>query len=226
MKKLFIFSILSLITVTFCFAQKDADAKTILSKVSEKYKTYDVIKADFDFTLEAQQAGVKETQSGTLIAKSKANKFKVSIFSTGAAAVPQVEQEIISDGKTQWTYLKKDNEVQVNNVDASGEGLNPAQIFTIYEHGYKYLYNGEVKAGGKVYQQIDLTPDDSKKSFFKVRLMIDKVKKQIYSALIFDKNGNKYTYTVKSFTPNIPVPDNTFAFDPKVHRGVEVVDLR
>jgi outer membrane lipoprotein-sorting protein len=226
MKKLLIFSILLLITVTFCFAQKDADAKAILSKVSEKYKTYDVIKADFDFTLEAQQAAVKETRSGTLIAKSKANKFKVSIFSAGATAVPQVEQEIISDGKTQWTYLKKDNEVQVNNVDASGEGLNPAQIFTIYEHGYKYLYNGEVKVGGKVYQQIDLTPDDAKKSFFKVRLTIDKVKKQIYSALIFDKNGNRYTYTVKSFTANIPAPDNTFSFDPKAHKGVEVVDLR
>ena len=226
MKKLLILSILSLITATCCFAQKDVEAKAILNKVSEKYKQYDVVKTDFDFTLDAQQAGVKETQSGTLIAKSKTNKFKVTLFSAGTSAIPQVAQEIISDGKTQWTYLKKDNEVQVNNVDVSGEGLNPAQVFTIYEHGYKYIYNGEVKAGGKIYQQIDLTPEDDKKSFFKVRLMIDKVKKQIYSALIFDKNGNRYTYTVKTFVTGMQVPDNTFTFDPKVHRGVEVVDLR
>jgi DNA integrity scanning protein DisA with diadenylate cyclase activity len=79
---------------------------------------------------------------------------------------------------------------------------NPSQIFTMYEKGYKYLYTGEQKIAGKVYQAIDLTPKTKSNSFFKVRLLIDKVKKQIYSALVFDKNGNKYNYVVKSFTPN------------------------
>jgi outer membrane lipoprotein-sorting protein len=229
MKKLLIFSFLTLIT-TYSFAQKgaekDAAAKAILSKVSEKYRMYEVIKTDFDFTLDNKQAGVKETQSGTLIAKSKANKFRAIIYSAGASAKLDVAEEIISDGKTQWTYLKKDNEVQVNNADNGGQGINPAQIFTIYEHGYKYIYNGEVKINGKLYQEIDLSPEDTDKPFFKVRLEIDKVKKQIYSALIFDKNGNRYTYTLRSFVPNIQVPDNTFSFDPKMHKGVEVVDLR
>ena len=229
MKKSLILLFLILIT-THSFAQqgaeKDAAAKAILDKVGAKYRAYDVVKTDFDFTLDNQQAGVKETQRGTLIAKSKTNKFKVTIFSPEASADPEIAQEIISDGKTQWTYLKKDNEVQINNVDNSGEGLNPAQVFTIYEHGYKYIYNGEVKIAHKTYQEIDLTPEDIKKPFFKVRLLINKRKKQIYSALIFDKNGNKYTYTLRSFVPNVQVPDNTFSFDPRLHKGVEVVDLR
>jgi len=226
MRKAFLLSILTLLSVTCSFAQKDASAKAILNKVSEKYRTYDVVKTDFDFMLDNPQAGVKETQSGTLIAKSKANKFKVTLYSPEASAKATVEEEIISDGKTQWTYLKKDNEVQVNNADNSGEGLNPAQVFTIYEHGYKYIYTGDKTISGKVYQEIDLTPEDISKSFFKVRLLIDKVKKQIYSALIFDKNGNRYTYTLKSFVPNVQVPESTFAFDAKAHKGVEVVDLR
>jgi outer membrane lipoprotein-sorting protein len=225
MKKLFILSVLSLLTIN-TYAQKDAAAKAILKQVSAKYRMYDVVKTDFDFILDNKQAGVKETQSGTLISRSKINKFKVTLYSPETSAKQEVAQEIISDGKTQWTYLKKDNEIQVNNVDNSGEGLNPAQIFTIYEHGYKYIYNGDKKIGGKVYQEIDLSPEDIKKSFFKIRLSIDKVKKQIYSALIFDNNGNHYTYIIKSFVPNIPVPDNTFTFDPKMHKGVEVVDLR
>ena len=226
MKKLLIFSILTMLSISYSFAQKDADAKAILSKVSAKYKTYDAVKTDFVFTLDNQQAGVKETQSGTLVARSKSNKFKVTLYSPQAAGKPDVAQEIISDGKTQWTYLKKDNEVQVNNVDNGGEGLNPAKIFTIYEHGYKYIYTGEKKISGTIYQEIDLTPEDDKKSFFKVRLEIDKAKKQIYSALIFDKNGNRYTYVLKSFIPNATVADNIFTFDPKAHKGVEVVDLR
>ncbi|HEY8782218.1 MAG TPA: outer membrane lipoprotein carrier protein LolA [Mucilaginibacter sp.] len=229
MKKLLIIPLLTIIT-SYSFAQKgaekDAAAKAILEKVSEKYRAYNVVKTDFDFTLDNQQAGIKETQSGTLIAKSRSNKFRVTIFSPETSAKPEIAQEIISDGKTQWTYLKKDNEVQINNTDKSGQGLNPAQIFTIYEHGYKYIYNGDVKIGGKTYQQIDLTPEDIKKPFFKIRLSIDKKKKQIYSALIFDKNGNRYTYTLRGFVPNIQVPDNTFSFDPKMHKGVEVVDLR
>jgi len=207
MKKLLIFSILTILSAGYASAQKDADAKAILSKVSAKYKMYDVVKTDFVFTLDNQQAGVKETQSGTLTAKSKLNKFKVSLYGADAASKNVVQQEIISDGKTQWTYLKKDNEVQVNNVDNSGDGLNPAKIFTIYEHGYKY-------------------PEDDKKGFFKVRLEIDKAKSQIYSALIFDKNGNRYTYTVKNLVPNPAVADNMFTFDVKAHKGVEVVDLR
>jgi outer membrane lipoprotein-sorting protein len=224
MKRLLFISIFTVLAYS-AFAQKDAAAKTILGKVSQKYRTYDLVKTDFDFTLENQQAGIKETREGMLIARSKANKFHVTIYSAGTSAKPEAEQEIISDGKTQWTYLKKDNEVQVNNVDISGNGINPAQIFTIYEHGYKYIYNGDVKIGGKLYEEIDLVPEEEK-SFFKVRLEIDKVKSQIYSALIFDKNGNRYTYRVTSLVPNIPVPDNTFTFDPKMHKGVEVVDLR
>jgi len=229
MKKLLILPFLILITnISFAQkgAEKDATAKAILDKVGEKYRTFEVVKTDFDFTLENPQAGVKETQSGTLIAKSKSNKFRVTIFSAGTSDKQEIAQEIISDGKTQWTYLKKDKEVQVNNVDNSGNGLNPAQVFTIYEHGYKYIYNGDTKVGGRTYQEIDLTPEDINKPFFKVRLMIDKRKKQIYSALIFDKNGNRYTYTLRSFVSNLQVPDNTFSFDPKMYKGVEVVDLR
>ncbi|MDP9079428.1 MAG: outer membrane lipoprotein carrier protein LolA [Bacteroidota bacterium] len=226
MKKLLLLSLFTILSAGYTFAQKDVAAKDILNKVSAKYKMYDVVKTDFVFTLDNQQAGVKESQTGTLVAKSKLNKFKVSLYGKDAATKNIAEQEIISDGKTQWTYLKKDNEVQVGNVDNSGGGLNPAKIFTIYEHGYKYIYTGEKKIGGVIYQEIDLTPEDDKTSFFKVRLEIDKAKKQIYSALIFDKNGNKYTYTLKTFVPNVAVADNTFTFDAKAHKGVEVVDLR
>ena len=187
---------------------------------------YDVVKTDFEFTIDNQQAGEKTTQNGTLVAKPKTNKFRVTIYEPENSAKPAIEQEMISDGKTQWTYLKKDNEVQLNNADNSNEGLSPAKIFTIYEHGYKYIYNGEVNEGAKVYQEIDLTPDDIKNPFFKIRLRIDKEKKQIYSALIFDKNGSRYTYTLRNFSGNAQVPESAFSFDVKEHKGVEVVDLR
>jgi len=224
MKKSIIISVILIATAYNAFAQKDADAQKILNGLSKKYKSYDLIKADFTFTLEDQQAGIKQTQTGTLISRPKANKFKVSIYNATDKAT--VTQEIISDGKSQWTYITKDKEVELSDVDHSEDNLNPAQLFTIYEHGYKYLYTGDQKIDGKVCQIVDLTPEDAKKPFFKVRLTIDKAKKQIYSALIFDKNGNRYTYTIRTFTPNPKVPETLFTFDKKDHPGVEVVDLR
>lgn len=197
-------------------AQTDSKAKEILAAVSKKYRSYDVVKTDFTFTLNNAQAKVKETQQGTLYVKANANKYKVAM----------TNQDLISDGKVQWTYLKNDKEVQISNVDNSGDAINPAKIFTIYEKGFKYIYTGERKAGNKVYQMIDLSPTDTKKSVFKIRLSIDKATKQIANVVIFEKNGNTYTYDVKTFSPNVKVPATTFAFDAKKYPGVEVVDLR
>ena len=194
---------------------KDAQAKAILAAVSKQYRSYDMVKADFSFTLKNQQANISETQNGTLFVKSKLNKYKVSVGN----------QELISDGKVQWTYLKNDNEVQISDINTSPDALNPAQIFTIYEKGFKYVYLGETKLNGKVYQNIELAPIATR-SFSKIKLRIDKVNKQISNIVVNDKNGNVYTYFIKTFTPNVKVPETTFSFDPKKHPGVEIVDLR
>lgn len=216
MKKLVTAMMIIVGFATVANAQQDAKAKAILAGVSQKYKSYKYIKTDFSFTLNNSKANVKETQQGTLYVKVNSDKYKVSM----------TNQELYSDGKTQWTYLKNDKEVQVSNVDNSGDAINPAKIFTVYEKGFKYVFTGEKKIGGKVYQFIDLTPTDSKKSIFKVRLTINKVAKQISSAELFDKNGNKYLYNVKTFVPNANIPESTFAYNSTAHPGVEVVDLR
>ena len=216
MKKLTILIILVFGYSFAVWAQADPKAKAVLAEVSRRYKSYDAVKADFTFNIKNPQSKLNETQSGTLYVRSKTNKYKVVLN----------DQEMMSDGKNLWTYLKDDKEVQLTEVDKSAAGLNPAKIFTIYEKGYKSLYTGETRANGKVYQNIDLSPVDSKQSFFKIKLKIDKVSKLINSAVIYDKNGSHYTYTIKNFTPNVKVSDSVFAFDSKKYPGVEVVDLR
>ena len=191
MKKLLIGALIIIESGVTAFAQSEVKAKEILAEVSKKYRTYDVIKTEFSYTLENPQAKIKETQSGTLFVKSKVNKYKVILKG----------QELISDGKNQWTYLKADKEVQLSEVDNSSDALNPAKIFTIYEKGFKSVYTNDSKLNGKTLHNIDLTPLDGKRSFFKVKLQIEKLSKQITNAVIFDKNGNKYTYTIKTIIP-------------------------
>lgn len=198
------------------FAQTDPKAKAILAQVSKKYRSYKTIKSNFTFAIQNKQANINESQKGVLYVNPAANKYKVSMS----------DKDLISDGKTQWTYLKADKEVQVSDAAGNDDALNPARVFTMYEIGFKYLYTGESKAGAKTYQMIDLSPTDTKKPYFKIRLSIDKATKQIAKVLIFDKNGSNYTYTITGFSGGTAVPESTFVFDAKKFPGVEVVDLR
>ena len=222
MKKLIIYAALLLSSVNV-FAQKDGEAKKILDAVATKYRSFTTIKTDFVFTVDNQQAGIRQSQNGTLITQPKANRFKITLYKPGSS---DLQQEIISNGKTQWTYLKAEKEVTVNDAKAGADSFNPAQLFTLYQKGYKYLFTGTNKINGKLYQVVDLTPEDSKASFFKIRLTVDKVSRQIYSATIFDNTGGKYTYTLRGAATAAQAPESTFAFDAKAYPGVEVVDLR
>jgi len=216
MRKLIALLLVMTAFVGIAQGQTDPKAKAILAEVSKKYRSYSTIKADFSFSVENKQNNLKQTEKGTLYAKSNSKKYKVTM----------AERDLISDGKVQWTYLKNDEEVQVGNADNSEDALNPANVFTIFEKGFKYIYNGEKKSGSKVYQMIDLSPLDNKKPYFKIRLSVDKAAKQLANVVIFDKNSSIYTYTITAFTPNAKVPESTFTFNAKSHPGVEIVDLR
>ncbi|GAB3920564.1 LolA family protein [Mucilaginibacter myungsuensis] len=202
---------------------KDDKAKAILKQVSAKYRSYGSIMTDFTFTIEIPQSP-KHTQAGTLITATKTGKYKVTLYDP--ANKTDIAQEIYNDGKIQWTYTKRDKEVQIDNVSKSPDAMNPATLFTMYEKGYKYLYTGEQKMNGKIYQAVELSPEDEKSSFFKIKLFIDKAKQQLYNAVIFDRNGSHYTYTLTKVVPNVKIGDATFVFDKVAHPGVGVNDLR
>jgi outer membrane lipoprotein carrier protein len=196
--------------------QVDKKAKLILDELSAKTKSYSTIKADFSFSVINKENKNTDTQNGSLFLKG--DKYKLEIKG----------QEITSDGKTVWTYLKDANEVQLNNVDPNvADALNPSTIFTMYEKGFKYKFDKEEVINGATIQTILLYPlNPDKKKFHTVKLMIDKAKKQITAMKVSMKDGNTYSYVIKNFTPNTEIKDNIFVFDKKAHPGVEEVDLR
>ncbi len=197
------------------FAQSDAASKVILDAITKKFKTYDVVKSDFTFTVNNLKEKSNESEAGVLYLKSKTNKYKL-IFQN---------QEILSDGKNQWTYLKADNEVQLNAVSKDEDALSPAQVFTSFNKGFKSKYNGETKIGTIVYQNIELAPIATK-SFFKIKLAINKAKNQIYSVSIYNKNGINYTYTINRLTTLNLIGDSFFVWDKKKYPNVDLEDLR
>ncbi len=206
--------VFTLLFTSAAFAQKDAKSQEILKGISTKYKSYKSLAASFKITVENLKDKSKQTEKGNILIAG--NKYNLTI--TG--------QQIMSDGKTSWTYLKDANEVQVNDAEAKADGLSPTTIFTIYETGFDTRFTGEKTIAGKAIQQIELTPLDKKKPYFKIELQINKSEKNIVSAKVLNNNGTHLTYDIEKFTANPPFQDNQFAFDAKKYPGVEVVDLR
>ncbi len=221
MKTIATFLISAFITVagmaqTQTLGKSDPAAKKILDAVSAKFKTYKAVQATFTFKSEDGKGKVLGVKKGTLY--TKGNKYRVSI--TGG-------QDIFCDGATVSTYDKAANEVTVSKFEASANSITPQKLFTnFYDKDFLYKLNGEKKEAGKTLQEIELTPVDKSKSFFKVLVWVDKATQTIYSTRVMEKSGNKYTYTVGSLNGNANITDAQFVFNKAKYPGVEVVDLR
>ena len=81
-----------------------------------------------------------------------------------------MNQEIINNGTTVWTYLPSAKEVNIDNFDAQSDDINPVKIFDIYKKGFKYLYLGEKTEGGVVHEEIDLVPEKKNAQYFKIKM--------------------------------------------------------
>lgn len=211
----FIFSGFGVFAQTNSIGKSDPDAKKILDNVSAKFKTYKSVTANFTLKIENSAGKVQGTKSG--IVYMKGAKYRVTISG----------QEIYSDGNNIWTYDKSANEVQLTKFDPSANTITPQKMFTnFYDKDFLYKLNSEIKQGNKIIQEIELTPVDKSKTFFKVLVGIDKTSKNIVSTKVFEKNGNRYIYNITSMKTNTVIPETLFAFNEKNYPNVEVIDLR
>ncbi|MCH8317759.1 MAG: outer membrane lipoprotein carrier protein LolA [Bacteroidetes bacterium] len=208
---------ISLCSTIFNFqlqAQHDPRALEILEKMSAKYSSIKAFKAQISYFMESPATGITQNEQWEITVKG--DKYKLVMG----------EQEIFNNGKTIWNYLKEANEVNISDYEPEENEITPTEIYTMYKKGYKYWLMEEKTMAGKVYHVVDLTPENRDQQVFKVRILISIKDNLILSWKIFEKNGNRYLYTIKKFTPNINVEDNYFVFDKSKYKGVEVIDLR
>jgi outer membrane lipoprotein carrier protein len=198
------------------YAQKDAQAKDVLDKVSQQTKAHPTIEVEFVITLENMETATKDQHKGKLWLKGQ--KYKLEIFSN----------TLYCDGTTIWTFAKSTNEVNITDAADSEESiLNPATMLTIYEKGYKYKYVAERFERGRAIHVVDLFPEDVAGSdYSKIRLSIDKDKNQMVSAHYFSKDETRVLVEVVKFTPGTPMDDSMFVFKKSNYPGAAEIDLR
>lgn len=207
--------LLSFVFVGFAQDTEKGDKKSaeIINKVISKTESYNSFKAEFTHKMKNEEADIDESNDGLLYVMGDSYKLEIA------------GQLVICDSKTIWTYIEDAEEVQVNEVDESDESITPSNLLTSYDKDYRSKFIREDFQYGTSVNILDLTPIEGK-SYYKIRLIIDKVKEEILEISIFDKNGSTYSYIIKKFIPNSPIDASDFTFNPSDYPGVDVVDMR
>ncbi|MCP4521141.1 MAG: outer membrane lipoprotein carrier protein LolA [Cytophagales bacterium] len=223
MKKIFTY-LACIAFVSFVFAQnvKQKEARQILDEMSVKLKALNSFKVEFETVMSSPVTKMEETIKGRMIVQG--NKYKLLIGG------PE-PKEIYNNGTTIWTLFPGE-EVTISDVDEEDNSmLSISSMVESYKEGYKYMIEGDAVANGKNCDVITLVPEivngeTSVDEIFKIRLFVEKKTRILQKWVIFEKNGNRYTTSLTSFTPNVKVSPSTFVYDTKAHPNIEVNDMR
>jgi outer membrane lipoprotein-sorting protein len=181
------------------FAQS---AKAVLDKAAGTITAQSGVKANFKMTT------ANGSTSGTIAIKGK--KFY--------ATTPQAK--VWFDGKTQWTYLKNNDEVNVSNpTEAQLQAINPYNFIHLYKRGYTYTMN----TAGTDYV-IHLVANSTDR---KIKELFISVNKKTYQPKqVKMLHGKKWTTFDINSIKKENIADSQFRFNAKDFPKAEVIDLR
>ena len=184
------------------FTANAQSAKSVLDKAAASVTVASGVKANFRMTTTTGNT------SGTIAIKGK--KFY--------ATTPQAK--IWFDGKTQWTYLKNNDEVNVSNpTEAQLQAINPYNFINLYKHGYTYTMN----TAGTNYV-IHLTSNSADR---KIKELFITVNKKSYEPMqVKMLQGKKWTTFDITSIKKEKIADSQFRFNSKDFPKAEIIDLR
>ena len=184
------------------FTVNAQSAKSVLDKAAASVTVASGVKANFRMTTTTGNT------SGTIAIKGK--KFY--------ATTPQAK--IWFDGKTQWTYLKNNDEVNVSNpTEAQLQAINPYNFINLYKNGYTYTMN----TAGTNYV-IHLTSNSADR---KIKELFITVNKKSYEPMqVKMLQGKKWTTFDITSIKKEKIADSQFRFNSKDFPKAEIIDLR
>ena len=198
MKKI-CFLILAVLISTVSMAQT---AKNVLDKAAANITVKEGVKANF------KMVGGIGNASGTILIKG--NKFH--------ATTPKAI--VWFDGKTMWTYMKNNEEVNISNPsEAQLQAINPYNFVNLYKNGYTSTLN----TTGNAYV-VHLTSTAKDKKIKELFITIDK--QSYHPTQVKLLQGKSWTEFYISDLSKTKLADSEFRFNAKDFPKAEVIDLR
>lgn len=189
--------------------QAQTMASELVKKTIDKINKHKNVEFVFDYDISNETIAVTESASGTAYMQGDAYKLEVE------------GQQIISDGKTMWTYLPDSEEVMVSNPSDDENIITPIKLLTTYDKDYTMKYAKSNEKGIKVVEM-----SNPKGEFSKVTLKINETKLEIVSATIGNRSGDAFTIKIKKTIFDQNLEAKFFTFDEKAHPKVDVIDMR
>lgn len=178
-------------------------AKNVLDKAVAVINNKGGISADFQMT--GKQYG---NLSGSIAMKGP----KIQVKSPQAI--------VWFNGKTMWTYIKKNQEVNVTTPTAKEiQAINPYNFINMYRKGYAC----SLKKNGNNYQ-VHLTTTNNKQSISEMIVTVNG-KTYIISQLRIKQSKGWTDITIKNFK-KANINDAVFTFNTKDYPQAEIIDLR
>ena len=186
-----------------CAGVKAESAKSILDKAAATVSNPSGVQANFQMI--SKQFG---NTSGSISIKGK--KFH--------ASTPQAI--IWFDGKTQWTYMKQNDEVNVSNpTEEELQAINPYNFINIYKKGFK-LSSKKVNNSYEVH----LKATDKKRKIQEMYIIVDQNSYRP-THVKMQQNG-KWSTLIISGLKTTSLSDGLFQFNAKDFPKAEIIDLR
>ena len=212
----YIFSVLiALLSLPVIAQQQQSQAKVILDKTAEAFRKAGGVKADF--TVKAVTNGLVEgVENGTIQLKGEKFVLKTSDIITWF------------DGKTQWSYMTKNDEVNVSNpTQEELQQINPYTFLYMYQKGFSYKLGTVKTFQGKAVWEVVLTADDKKQELESITLYVTKnAYEPVYIQLQQRGQKTRNEITVTAYQTGLDYADDVFTFDRKAYPTAEVIDLR
>ncbi len=131
------------------------------------------------------------------------------------------------DGKTQWSYVAKSEEVTVSTpTPEEVQETNPYALLRSYKKRFGCIYKGTKTLQGKKVHEIELTPQNKANAGTSVILHITVDSYIPQSITLKLPGGRSQIFTVSSFQTGKTYDAKTFCFDAKKYPKAEVIDLR
>lgn len=192
-----------MISLLMCSIMMGQTARSVLDKIAATVSNRTGVTANFSIS-----DGKAKSLGGTISVKGK--MFHATT----------TQADVWFDGKTQWTYMKGNNEVNVSTpTESELQAINPYNFINIYKSGFKYSMKNQ---GNNC--EIHLTATDSKR---KLQEMYIYANRSTYvPSQIKMKQGTRWNVITISNFRKAKLNDNMFRFNRKTHPEAEIIDLR
>ena len=212
MKKLF-FILALLLTTGSMQAQKQKEARRVLDATASAFEKGGGIQANFK-----AESFIDGNLQGSTNGEMRVDGEKFCLST----------DETITwfDGKTQWSYVKPNDEVNISTpTEEEQQNINPYAFVNIYKKGYNYSMR-ETTLRGKACYEVTLIAQDKKSSLPTIILDIEK-SNRVPLCVRLQHDAQTWTrITIQSYEDKQSFPANHFEFNRHDFPQAEIIDLR